>query len=1008
MGAGTAVSAAGVAAASGVKGSSLSATEWLRRIMDRLVRILKGGPMSNSHEFFQLCILLSRVIDSSILSNEIPAVVHDLPQLVKQICDHKDDRHLLPAMMVLMFSVKNACSKGWFRVLDTEELLVLVNEISSCFCNVGNNILPSSSALNIISKIIPRCPGYDALVSDFHIPKNPVMVPQEKIRLFVVRTDNMETTSCIVTPPHVNFLLNGKGVDKRINSSLDTGPQFPTDVTALLKMGTNLLQAIGDFNGNYVIAIAVMDVGPCSDSTTLQDYVQPAVSAVTQDDELLEGPSRISLSCPISFKRIKTPVKGGLCRHHQCFDYENYLKINSRRPSWRCPHCNQATGFPDLRIDQKMVQILGETREDVADVLISGDGSWKVATDDDGSTEHMNGGTHRNDQDSCEHNVGSNVSKDVVDLTIETEETNERIISMEVDSTSSKNTISHETINNSNDCEERKPCLENLQRLSVTETLSGPPVTNTARQASQVADYQSLQNFWMRALLASASIGPNAPVNVGAVSRVGVSESIGSPVAGSVSRVGVSESLGNIVSRVGASESVGNPSVGSVSRVGVLESVGNPVFGDVSRVGVPAMVAPVLTDAISPAPNREPLDTQVLAQASSSFQSVPVPQGRQLLPTENCDVVSQLRQLNAGIVGDTHRIPRVHRTPIAIQALPAQSQGAKSLQRMRGSLPNSSSVAINASSSPNSSLSGPFGTATVDGVDATNVGMERQHFSWQQINAQGVADVAAAPTLQLQSISQNRPEQSFQPVVSLQAPIQHSTRSHQQSPSEQSLPNIVGLQAPMVIGTRNPLEQQTRLHQSSPYPKLTLQNPYQWPPHQTLNQSEPFQRQIPHHTFHTPQSKSSSGIGATISAAGIPTINAPLLSQSQSSGGMAATISAGCSPNVSSHPLISNRSRPKSFVPIRPSAPSLQRSTESSRFPISEQRWNVQVQSVTRPEELISEQNWRPSGRMRGSLNMTQYFAQSSVLGSATSPPASTSQQQMDSLHAEQRSQPYL
>lgn len=35
----------------------------------------------------------------------------------------------------------------------------------------------------------------------------------------------------------------------------------------------------------------------------------------------------------------------------QCFDYENFMEMNSRRPSWHCPHCNQPVCHPDIRID---------------------------------------------------------------------------------------------------------------------------------------------------------------------------------------------------------------------------------------------------------------------------------------------------------------------------------------------------------------------------------------------------------------------------------------------------------------------------------------------------------------------------------------------------------------------------------------------------------------------------------------------------------------------------------
>ncbi|GAU45768.1 hypothetical protein TSUD_24320 [Trifolium subterraneum] len=59
-------------------------------------------------------------------------------------------------------------------------------------------------------------------------------------------------------------------------------------------------------------------------------YVQPAVEYIESD--IVEGESRISLNCPISFTRIKTPVKGHSCKHFQCFDIDNFFEINYRKP----------------------------------------------------------------------------------------------------------------------------------------------------------------------------------------------------------------------------------------------------------------------------------------------------------------------------------------------------------------------------------------------------------------------------------------------------------------------------------------------------------------------------------------------------------------------------------------------------------------------------------------------------------------------------------------------------
>ena len=48
---------------------------------------------------------------------------------------------------------------------------------------------------------------------------------------------------------------------------------------------------------------------------------------------------KISLKCPITFKRITLPARGHDCKHIQCFDLESYLQLNCERGAWRCPVC---------------------------------------------------------------------------------------------------------------------------------------------------------------------------------------------------------------------------------------------------------------------------------------------------------------------------------------------------------------------------------------------------------------------------------------------------------------------------------------------------------------------------------------------------------------------------------------------------------------------------------------------------------------------------------------------
>ncbi|KAL5199995.1 hypothetical protein ABZP36_021198 [Zizania latifolia] len=304
--------------------------------------------------------------------------------------------------MVLMLSCKNACSSKWFQPTDCTDILRMANEISGNFCTPISQSDNDSTVIQIISTIMPRYypqlkferlitslgakVGYDVLMADFFINRN--MPQDEKINLIVVQKENLDASSCVTNPPHVSFLVNGKGVDKRTNVSMETGPQFPTDITKMLKYGANIIQAVGYFNANYIIAVAFLRKLVSFDAPNLNDYVQPVV-ADPSDSDILEGPSRVSLKCPISFRRIKTPIKGCLCKHYQCFDYNNYMEMNLRKPTWRCPCCNTPSNFIDLRIDQKMIKILQETGNDTIDVLVFADGSWKaVSTHDEKSDRH--------------------------------------------------------------------------------------------------------------------------------------------------------------------------------------------------------------------------------------------------------------------------------------------------------------------------------------------------------------------------------------------------------------------------------------------------------------------------------------------------------------------------------------------------------------------------------------------------------------------------------------------
>ncbi|KAL0662545.1 hypothetical protein Bca4012_099382 [Brassica carinata] len=375
----------------------------LASVTQRLAFHIQTGAKSDVKEFQSCCISLAKGIDFAIANNEIPKKVEDLPSLLKQVCRHRDDVYTKTAVLVLMISIKHACKLGWFSDSEAQELIALADQMKNGFGNPENTIPAIQSPGGTLSQIMERFyplvklghvlvslevkSGYTMLAHDFHISKNMPHSPQEKIRLFVVQTENIDTSACIINPPEVSFILNGKVVEKRVNISMDSGPQLPTNVTAILKYGTNLLQVMGNSNGHYIIVIAFTGLAQLPEKPVLKEYVQSGVVEASPDSDIIEGPSRVSLRCPISRSRIKLPVKGHLCKHLQCFDFWNYVNINMRNPSWRCPHCNQPVSYPEIRLDQNMVKILKDAGRNAADVIIHAGGTWKVAMENNGNEE---------------------------------------------------------------------------------------------------------------------------------------------------------------------------------------------------------------------------------------------------------------------------------------------------------------------------------------------------------------------------------------------------------------------------------------------------------------------------------------------------------------------------------------------------------------------------------------------------------------------------------------------
>lgn len=100
-----------------------------------------------------------------------------------------------------------------------------------------------------------------------------------------------------------------------------------------------------------------------------------------EDEDLMTTSTILSLQCPISYCRIKNPVKSIHCRHLQCFDVQWFIESQRQIPTWQCPVCQKPIRLEDLAVCEFVQDIINSTEEDVEQVEISQDGSWVVKDD---------------------------------------------------------------------------------------------------------------------------------------------------------------------------------------------------------------------------------------------------------------------------------------------------------------------------------------------------------------------------------------------------------------------------------------------------------------------------------------------------------------------------------------------------------------------------------------------------------------------------------------------------
>ncbi|KJH51678.1 MIZ/SP-RING zinc finger [Dictyocaulus viviparus] len=108
-----------------------------------------------------------------------------------------------------------------------------------------------------------------------------------------------------------------------------------------------------------------------------RDLIRARLSGAT-DDDIAMAQLKISLLCPLSRTRITLPARCKKCSHLQCFDLYNYLQMNEKRPTWRCPVCSDWAPFKYIIIDGYFQKVLASVDIEAVEIELLADGSYRT------------------------------------------------------------------------------------------------------------------------------------------------------------------------------------------------------------------------------------------------------------------------------------------------------------------------------------------------------------------------------------------------------------------------------------------------------------------------------------------------------------------------------------------------------------------------------------------------------------------------------------------------------
>lgn len=258
------------------------------------------------------------------------------------------------------------------------------------------NPIHESGDILFTSQVTGSCASFSVNLSDLRQWRRDGL----QVELRMVRINHSKV--CHVWPRTLKFTANSKEVFRVVEPEEGHKRRdVPQIVSAGLAPGVNAveIEMSDDQLGGFAFALVLTKPQELSQLTKevkraklpeARTRVKAVLSKLkgqggsAEEEITCLTTNKLKLICPITMDRVQEPVRGELCQHLQCFSLQAYFvsnqKMNAFNNRWVCPLCSLVLRPSDLRLDAFVENILTCTAEDVEDVDILPDGTWKSSS----------------------------------------------------------------------------------------------------------------------------------------------------------------------------------------------------------------------------------------------------------------------------------------------------------------------------------------------------------------------------------------------------------------------------------------------------------------------------------------------------------------------------------------------------------------------------------------------------------------------------------------------------